>query len=163
MEFTFELDKTITDKINFLDEILHELEAVEIQENPDFIINSKSASTFYLQIQIKSSQKNTVPIHIFLEGSSLRIDIDGIPEAFEWTNKDIEKPKGYVVSFIKQLLTSYVLLEYYGSHTIMCFFDNKGQLIYETTLRYYNLLPSFFIRFLSRTCEKKLFLPIYPQ
>jgi hypothetical protein len=158
MEFTFELDKTVVNQIRFLDRILNELNVANIEDNPDFHINRESAATFFLQIQVLPKNRNTVPIHIFLEGSSLRIDIDGIPETFEWVNKDLEESETMVVSFIKELLTSYILLEYLGNRTTMSLFNSKGIQTKYYELRSY--MPSFRGMF-KKTSEKRLFFPIY--
>ena len=38
---------------------------------------------------------NTLPIMIWFEGENLRIDIDHIPETFDWAKKQIENDKEY--------------------------------------------------------------------
>ncbi|MCA1622505.1 MAG: hypothetical protein LC768_00395 [Acidobacteria bacterium] len=157
MEFSFELDDLIINQVRFLDKILNGLNVANIEDNPDFLINRESAGTFFLQIQILPKNRNTVPIHIFLEGDGLRIDIDGIPETFEWANKDLEESETMVSNFINELLTSYILLEYFGNRTTMSLFNSKGMQTKYYKLRSY--LP--FTGMFKKASEKRLFFPIY--
>ncbi len=158
MDLTFELGDTVVYQLAILDKILRDFGLLPVFENSDFVIDKGSSSTFGLDMSLVRLGRNTVPIDFLLEGGGMRIDIDSIPETFVWANKNMENSEE-VVCFIKQLFTSYVLMEYCGSHTVMCLFNSEGQLVYKTTLRYYSFLGSF----LKRECQKKLFLPIYPK
>lgn len=155
-ELSFELGKPVLYQLTILDKVLIDLGLPPVSENSDFVIH-KSSSTFGLDMSVIRLGRNTVPTDFLLEGDGMRIDIDSIPETFEWANESMENSEE-IVDFIKQLFTSYVLMEYCGSHTEMSLFNSEGELVYKTILRYYNFFGSFFYR----DCQKKLFLPIYP-
>jgi hypothetical protein len=92
-----------------------------------------------------------------LEGGGLRIDIDLIPETFEWSNKTLEESEREVIDFIKELFTSYILLEYFPSRTTMSLFNSRGVRTKHYTLRKYLSLMGIF----KRDSEQSLFFPIY--
>ncbi len=157
MEFDFELGEPIVNQIRILDKVLSELNATKLKENPDFIVDQESAGTFGIRFKVSPQNKNTVQMHLLLEGDGLRIDIDGIPETFEWSNKNLEELDREAIDFIKELFTSFVLMEYFPSQTTMCLFNSKGVRTKHYTLRNYVSLTGIF----KRDSEQSLFFPIY--
>ncbi len=157
MKLAFELGDTVLYQLAILDKVLIDIRLQPVFENTDFIIHD-SSSTFGLDLSVVRLGRNTVPIDFMLEGGGMRIDVDSIQETFEWSNESM-KNTDEVSSFIKQLLTCTVLMEYCGSHTSICLFQNDGKPVFKSILRYYSFFGSFFYK----DCEKKLFLPIYPQ
>lgn len=157
LEFDFELGEPIVTQIRLLDKVLSELNVAELNENPDFIFNRESAGTFSLRCQLSPSDKNTVNMHLFFEGDGLRIDIDGIPEAFEWSIKQLQKSENEVVNFIKELFTSHILMEYYPSRTTMSFFDSNGVRTDKFVLRRYFSFAGIF----RKEPEQSIYFPIY--
>jgi hypothetical protein len=158
-DLTFELGDEVLHQLKILDEVMDDLGLPPVAENPDFEIH-KSSSTFGLDMSIVRPGRRAVRIDLYLEGGGLRIDIDEIPEAFVWPNRSLDYPNE-VIAFIKQLLTSHVLMKYCGTHTVMCLLDSNGESVFETTLRYHSLLAGISSVFLSRNCEQKLFWPVY--
>jgi hypothetical protein len=157
LEFDFELGEPIVNQIRLLDKVLIELNVAALNGNPDFIVNRESAGTFGLRFQVSPQNKNTVNLWLFLEGDGLRIDIDGIPETFEWAYKNLLESEKEVIDFIKELFTSYILLEYFPLRTTMSLFDSKGRRTKQYTLRNYLSLMGLF----KRNSEQSLFFPIY--
>jgi hypothetical protein len=157
LEFDFELGEPIVNQIRLMDKVLSELNVASLNENPDFIVNRESAATFGLDFQVSPQNKNTVNLWLVLEGGGLRIDIDLIPETFEWSNKTLEESEREVIDFIKELFTSYILLEYFPSRTTMSLFNSRGVRTKHYTLRKYLSLMGIF----KRDSEQSLFFPIY--
>ena len=157
LEFDFELGEPIVNQIKLLDKVLSELNVACLNENPDFIVNRESAGTFFLIFEVSPQNKNTVNMLLLLEGGGLRIDIDGINETFEWSNKTLQESEREAIDFIKELFTSYVLLEYFPSRTAMSLFDSSGTRVKQYTLRNYLSLMGLF----KRDPEQSLFFPIY--
>ena len=108
-DLTFELGDRVVYQLTILNAVLKELGLPPVSESPDFEIH-ESSGTFGLDMSVVRSGRNTVPINLYLESGGLRIDVDHIPEAFEWSTQAMED-SSEVRSFIKQLLTSYVLME----------------------------------------------------
>jgi hypothetical protein len=157
LEFDFELGQPIVNQIRLLDKVLSELNVPTLNDNPDFIVNRESAGTFRLDFQIFPQKKNTVDLWLLLEGDGLRVDIDGIPETFEWSCEDLLESEREAIDFIKELFTSYILLEYFPSRTTMSLFDSTGLRTKQYTLRYYLSLMGIF----KSDSEQTLFFPIY--
>lgn len=159
LEFDFELGEPIVNQIRLLDKVLSELGVNDLNENFDFVVDRESAGTFFLRFNVSSQNKNTVNIRLLLEGDGLGIDIDGINETFEWSNKNLQESESEAINFIKELFTSYILLEYFPSRTTMSLFDSRGVRIKQYTLRKYLSLMGIF----KKDSEQNLCFPIYPQ
>ncbi len=157
LEFDFELGEPIVNQMRLLDKVLSELNVANLNENPDFIVNRESAATFGLDFQVFPQNKNTVNLWLLLEGDGLRVDIDRIPETFEWSYKNLLESEREAIDFIKELFTSYILLEYFSSRTTMSLFDSKGLRTKQYTLRNYLSLMGIF----KSDSEQSLFFPIY--
>ena len=157
LEFDFELGESIVNQIKLLDKVLSELNVACLNENSDFIVNRESAGTFFLIFEVSPQNKNTVNMLLLLEGGGLRIDIDGISETFEWSNRTLQESEKKAIDFIKELFTSYILLEYFPSRTTMSLFDSTGTRVKQYTLRNYLSLTGLF----KRDYEQSLFFPIY--
>jgi hypothetical protein len=156
-EFDFELGKPILNQIRLLDNVLNELNVANLNENPDFIVNRESAGAYGLDFSVSPQNKNTVQLGLFLQGDGLRIDIDGIPETFEWSDKNLLESERETIDFIKDLLTSYILLEYFRSRTKMSLFNSKGIRTKQYTLMYYPSLLGIF----KKDSKQNLFFPFY--
>ena len=157
LEFDFELGEPIVNQIKLLDKVLSELNVAALNENPDFTVRRESACTFGLDFTVSPQNKNTVNLWIVLEGGGLRIDVDTIPETFEWSCKDLLESEREVIDFIKELFTSYILLEYFPTRTTMSLFNSRGVRTKQYTLRYYLTLMGLF----KTDSKQNLFFPIY--
>lgn len=104
--------------------------------------------------------KNTLPITIWFEADDLRIDIDGIPETFEWAKKHIDQDKNAVIQFIDNLFTGYVLIDYRGSSArFVQMFDADGFFVRSFSRNV--LLHIFGLYLLRQKDYRKLFLPLF--
>jgi hypothetical protein len=151
-------DEKVLDKINLLNSIFSELNKPHLFENPNFVIDDLTWE-YWLKIKLHPSNKNCVSINIILATDKVQIDVDNIHEIFEWSNKDLEESRNNVINFIKEIFTSYILLEYCNSNTQMYLFNANGLFIKK-----YNLTTSiggFIDGFLRRNCNQRLFFPIY--
>ena len=101
MEFTFELDETIINQIKILDKALIQLKAAKLLENDEFIVDQESAGTFFIRFMLSPKNRNTIQLHLLLEGDGLRLDVDGIEETFEWSTKNLKESETEVINFIK--------------------------------------------------------------
>lgn len=133
-----------------------------IFENPNFTFSKDSSGTNSLGFQIVSSKNNSVILDIFLESDGIRIDIDGISEAFEWSNKDIKNSKEKVAKLIKYLFTGYILIETQNASRFIQIFDAEGFFIRSfsrnNSLHFYTGLYIFRYK-----TYRRLFLPMFEK
>ena len=155
MEFS---DK-IQHQILLLDEVLQSIGTRKTFENAAFSVELGSAGYHQMVIHVTGSEDgNNLPLSIWLQSESLRLDVCGLNEAFEWTDDDIFKSRADVVSFLRKLFTSFVLIEICGSANMksrMFLFDKAGALLEKFALR------GFVQKFSGWECEKVLYMPIF--
>jgi len=109
----YEFDEQVLKIVRLFDEVLNELCEPPLLENRNFkVVSDFTLFPTYLVMKTANNIKNTLPITIWFEGDSLRIDIDEIPETFEWAKKHIDQDKNAVIQLIKNLFTGYVLIDY---------------------------------------------------
>jgi len=150
-----QFDKQVQDKIDLLDTVFSELEVPLPFENNDFLVEEISNNGF-LRLKLCESERNLISMEICLSLFGIQINVDRESEVYEWSNKHIEKERENVISFIKQVLTSFVMVEYCGSHyTAFSFFDQNGTFLFKTPI-----ISGFYFKY---KCKKKLYFPIYPQ
>jgi hypothetical protein len=145
-------------QIDLFNSVLGELNVPRLGENPDFLLDENLQGHHFVKIQLKSSGKRTVPLAILFEGDGIRLDIFGIEESFEWSNDEIFTNRANIISFLKKLLTSYVLVELCDSaarKSRVYLFDTHGNLVRKFALR--GLIQNFS----GWNCEKILFFPVY--
>lgn len=146
------------DRINLLNTVLSELNAPNLLENPDFLIDRESLRSHLVIITVNSVNKKNCPLVIMLEEDSIRLDIFGLNESFEWSKEDIEKSRGKIISFFKQIFTSYILIEYWGTphkKSSMSLFDENGFFLEKFLLR------GVIHWFNGQNQVQQLFFPIY--
>ena len=99
---------------------------------------------------------------IWFEGDALRIDIDQIPETFEWANKHIKEDRNSVLELIRNLLSGYVLINERGSSKFIQIFNSSGDFVNCQSRN--NLFHMITGRFLFRFKDvRKLYLPLFPE
>lgn len=126
------------DRINLLNTVLSELNVPSLFENPNFLVDEESLRSHLVVIKVNSFSKKSCPMVIMMEEDSIRLDIFGLNESFEWSEKDIKKSRDKIISFFKQIFTSYILIEYWGSphsKSSMSLFDKNGVFLEKITLR----------------------------
>jgi hypothetical protein len=153
-----EFSENTKHKISLLNTVLDGLRVQRLFENPDFIADMDSAGYHRVVIDVFSGSKRTAPLTLYLQGDSIRLDICGIVEAFEWSNEDVFKSRVKIVDFFTKLFTSYLLVESCGSVGLksrMYLFNKDGDFIEKFALR------GFVHRYSGWDCDKHLFLPLY--
>lgn len=160
----YEFDKQLSKNIRVFDEVLSKFGELPLLENPNFTIYknldlSPDYVITYLIIESTNIVKNSLPIRILFEGRDLRIDIDGIPEIFEWAAKHIEEDKNAVIELIRNLFAGYVLVETRGASRFVQMFDANGDFI--NAISHNNLFHMITGLYLFRHKNyRKLYLPI---
>jgi hypothetical protein len=120
-------DKNINIILDLLNEVLVEFAAPEIFHNSGIKLNQQLLLEGYIQFRLQRNEKH-VPLYFEISAQSgIRVDVDRARETFEWDLKDIVDEKYNVLSSLRMLLTSFVLVEYHGKYyTKIIFFNNKG-------------------------------------
>ncbi len=161
----YEFDEQLLKNVELFDEVLKELGEPILFENANFrFVQNFGLSPDYLVthllIETAQTKSNTLPIHIWFEANDLRIDIDGIPETFEWAKKHIEQDRNSVKELIRNLFTGYVLIDEKGSSKFIQIFDTDGKFVNCQSRN--NLFHMITGRFLFRFRDyRKLYLPLF--
>ena len=143
----------ITNKLKIINEVLDEIKVPHLLENPDFFVDKMSINSC-LKINLIDKGENNIPLSLTFTPSGLEIGLDRIDEAIEWSNKDINESKVFVKSLIRNLLTSYFLVEYLGSYrTRISLFAKDGKCI--NVFKYYEGISFKLKR------ESRLYFPVY--
>lgn len=158
-----EFNEHIQRNIGLFNEVLEKCGELPLLENEnfttflDFQTNSNSLVLEYLQ-----KKENTISITIWFEYDYLRIDIDEIPETFEWAKEHIDKDEGKVVEFIENLFTGYILIDYRGkSARFVQMFDKNGHFFISFSR---NVLLHLFSHYLLRQNDyRRLYLPAFKK
>lgn len=154
-----EYEKDVQDKIAFLSKIFEEFSVDSILEDQNFSTDEYS-DRHYVKLTSNSAKGNKIPARIHLAKDGIQLDIDGISEAFGWSNEDISHSPDKISSFIKLLFSSYILTEYCKSHTTITLFDNEGN--YKGKYDLTTSVVGFIDGILKRECHQKLFFPTFP-
>jgi hypothetical protein len=139
--------------IALVNKVLQELNAPLLLENDDYFIDDMSFDG-WLKIDFKPPVDNMVSFSMIFTPSGLEIILDRVAEAIEWSHDQLQNSGEAAMITIKKLLTSYLLVEYYGQiGTHIRLFNSSGEFL--TSFKY----NMFF--FLRRPSKSKLFMPIY--
>lgn len=146
--------KEISDKIDLVNGILDKINVPCLLENPDFSVDEMSMES-WVKINLNNKGQNKVPLSLTFTQTSLEIRIDRIAEAIDWSNKDLEESKEFVIVMLKNIFTSHILVEYYGSfRTLISFFGQDGKC--TNNFKYREGLS-----FNKGKREDRLYFPIY--
>lgn len=119
--------KEISEKIDIVNGVLDELNAPGLLENPEFYVDEMSMES-WLKINLKDEGQNKIPLSITFTPTGLEIRLDRIAEAIDWSDKDLKESNAVVITMLKNLFTSHVLVEYYGSsRTQISLFGRDGK------------------------------------
>ena len=119
--------KEVSEKVDLVNGVLDEIHAPHLLENPDFAIDEMSMES-WLKINLNDGGHNKVPLSLTFTQTGLEIRLDRIAEAIDWSNKDLKESSLVVSTMLKNLFTSHVLVEYYGSsRTLISLFDKDGK------------------------------------
>lgn len=159
----FEFNEYILRNISLFDEVLEECGESPLLENKnfatflDFPISSNTLTLEYLQ-----KTENTVSMIIWFGYNSLRIDIDGMSETFEWAKKHIDESPEKVVDIIRNLFTGYISIETRRSSRFVQMFDSNG--FFDDSFSYNNLFHMITGRYLFRHKDfRRLYLPMFSK
>ncbi len=145
--------KYVYEKLDLVNGMLDEINALHLLENPDFSVDEMSMES-WLKINLNEGDHNKVPLGLTFTQTGLEIRLDRIAEAIDWSNKDLKESRLAISTMLKNLFTSHILVEYYGSsHTLISLFGQDGKC---TNNFKYNEGFSF-----KRKREDRLYHPIY--
>lgn len=150
----------LVDNVKLFDEVLSEFGEPPLFENENFTVwNSPGVRSHCLTMEGTNKVTNTLPVMIWFEGENLRIDIDGIPETFEWAKKHIDEDRNSVLELIRSLFSGHVLIDERRSTKFIQIFDRNGDFV--DCLSRNNLFHMLTGRFLFRFKDyRKLYLPL---
>lgn len=157
----FEFDEQLLSNVKLFDEVLNEVGEAPLFENQNFTVwSSHGVLPSYLVMETTNNKSNNLPIMIWFEGEDLRIDINNIPETFEWTKKQIDEDRSSVIELIRNLFTGYVLIEIRGGSRFIQIFDSNG--FFVDALSRNNWLHFFTGLYLFRYKNfRRLYLPMF--
>ena len=147
-----------TYKIDLLNSILVRLGRQELFRNPDFVVDYEGAGYHILRVDILATANGNLPITIYLESSSIRVDINGITEAFVWPDDEVFKCKAAIEDLFLNLFTCFVILESCGNANVksrIYLFNKNGDFVDKFAIR------GFTQRFSGWDCDKRLYMPLY--
>ena len=119
--------KEVSAKIDIVNGVLDEINVPYLLENPDFYVDDMSMES-WLKINLNDKGQNKIPLSLTFTPTGFEIRLDRIAEAIDWSDKDLKEANEVVTTMLKNLLTSHVLVEYYGSsRTKISFFGKDGK------------------------------------
>lgn len=119
--------KEVSEKIDIVNGVLDEINAPHLLENPDFSVDDMSIESC-LKINLKDKGQNKIPLSLTFTPTGLEIRLDRIAEAIDWSDKDLKESNAIVTTILKNLFTSHILVEYYGSsRTQISLFGQDGK------------------------------------
>lgn len=145
--------KEVSEKVHIVNGVLDEINAPHLLENPDFFVDDMSIESC-LKINLKDTGQNKIPLSLTFTPTGLEIRLDRIAEAIDWSDKYLKESSTIVAIMLKNLFTSHVLVEYYGSsRTLISLFDQNGKC--TNNFKHSEGLS------LKRNREDRLYFPIY--
>jgi hypothetical protein len=145
--------KEINEFVSVVDSVFDDLRIPQLLNNTDFIIDEMSTS-YWFKVNLNPDRKNNIPLSLTFTETSLEIRLDRIAEAIDWTKNDLIKAVDKIKEILKNLFTSYILVEYYGtSDTRISLFGDTGT---GTNKLRYSEGFSF-----NNKKEQRLYFPIY--
>ncbi len=107
---TYEFESYLLYNVKLFDDVLVECGEPPLLENENFSTFWDFLTTSnYLLLEYLQKKNNTIPLTIWIENDSLRIDIDGIPETFEWAKKHIDEDRGIRLQNLLKIFLQIIL------------------------------------------------------
>ena len=159
----YEFKSYLLDNVKLFDEVLAECGEPPLLENSNFsAFLDFPITSGYLVLEAVTKRESTLPITIWFEGDSLRIDIEGMNETFDWSKKQIEETREKIVELIRNLFTGFILIETRKSSRFIQIFDADG--FFALALSYNNLFHMLTGLYLFRYENyHRLYLPIFSK
>lgn len=127
--------KEISAKVDLVNGVLDEIRAPHLLESPDFSVDEMSRE-FWLKINLNDGGYKKVPLSLTFTQTGLEIRLDRISEAIDWSDKDINEYRSVILTMLKNLFTSHILVEYHGSsRTSIRLFGQDGKC--NNSFKYY--------------------------
>jgi hypothetical protein len=162
MNFEFALNKSVVTNIELINKILVELNTETLSENKSFHLHKDSAGTNGIHFTIYSTKDNTAQFELYIESWGIRIDVDDIPELFEWTNEFIEKSETEFTELIINLFTGYISIETRSYSKFIQLFDSDG--FFVDSISHNNLFHMITGRYIFRHKDfRRLYLPMFSK
>jgi hypothetical protein len=145
-------ENEVTYKIELVNSILNELNALPLEINKDFIIDETFHQKHYVKFKIQIP--GSIALQLIFVSDALQINIDRTNESFEWSNKQIEDNENAVKDFIKMIFTCSIMVKYCGlNYTKIYFYNADRHCIYT-----FKFITGFY---LNIHCKTKEYVPIY--
>lgn len=156
-----EFEDGVKAHIQLFDDLLAGIGAAPIFENHDFSFNNESSNAYAAIFDVVSqTNPNAAVMWLHLMGDGIRLDIDGINELYEWSDKHIKDSRDDVVPFLGQVLTGFILIETHGSGRFVEIFDSSGNFV--TWISRNNTIHMITGLRISRyKSYRRMFLPFY--
>lgn len=146
--------KEVSEKVDLVNGVLDKINAPHLLDNPDFLLDDMSMES-WLKINLNDRGHNKIPLSLTFTPTGLEIRLDRIAEAIDWSDKDLKESSTIVTAMLKNIFTSHVLVEYYGSsRTVISLFGQNGKCTNNFKYR-----EGFS---LQGKRENRLYFPIYP-
>lgn len=130
MHESIEFVEGVKANIQLFDELLSSLGKNSIFENPDFSFDKESSNAYAAIFDVVSqTNPNTTVMWLHLMVDGIRLDIDGINELYEWSDKQIKDSRNNVVEFLGHVFTGFILIETHGSGRVVEIFDSSGNFV----------------------------------
>jgi len=147
--------REIWKKIELVNNVLDDIGAAQLFENSSFSIDHMSTET-WLKVNMSDKESNKISLSIIFTPYNLCLNLDRVSEAIDWSNDTINKAKMNVMLILKNILVSYILVEYYGmNRTQIRLFNQEGK-----CTNYFNYREGF--PFFNKS-KYKLYFPVYCQ
>jgi len=122
MKYTLEISK----KIEIVDVVLEEINVPNLLKSPDFYVDEMSINSC-LRVNFVDKGENKIPLSLTFTPTGLEVRLDKVNEAIDWSDKDFMESNTVIKSVLKNLFTSYVLVEHYGYYrTRISLFGQDG-------------------------------------
>lgn len=152
-----EFNPVTRNRILLFDELFMELGRAALLSEPQLDVDWHSATADFLRFDLGSLGNESIRMVVSIEIDSLRLDLAGLDECFEWASDEIDSDRESVRNFFGELLTSFLLFESCGnaaSKSRLYLFDKKGALLRKYILR------GFVHKYCGWNCDKVLFFPV---
>ena len=119
--------KEVSEKVDLVNRVLDEINAPHLLANPDFSVDEMSMES-WLKINLNDGVHNNVPLSLTFTQTGLEVRLDRIAEAIDWSDRDLKESRFAILTMLKNLFTSHILVEYYGSsRTLISLFGQDGK------------------------------------
>ena len=146
-----DFNQEILSKIQILNQILEEYDLPHVLENKNFSIDEISCES-YLKLSLKK-ETSELDFEIIISPQGMEINLSNAHGIISWSNDYIDKFNERVIKSLKELLSSYILINRRGKNFTQIFFFNQEG-ICVNKIKYINGIS------LTFRSQKQLYPPI---